>query len=289
MCWLNPSRFCDPVFTAAGFEMSASQQHALFSAIRLLLRPLVRILLRNGVAHGAFVELSKKVFVDVAFDEFPPEGKKQTLSRVSALTGLTRKDVARLHELQQTDDWSSQARYNRAVRVISGWMNDTRFLDAEGNPAQLPVSGEPHSFDGLVKQYSGDIPTRAMLSTLVEAGSVQEIEGKVRLVRHAYITGSDQAEKLNILGSDVFELVSTIDHNLTAEPEKLLFQRKVSYDNIDPAALAKLRKISARKAQTLLEQLDRQYASHELQDSGDGGKTISLGIYYYEQDSTEET
>ena len=269
--------------------MSANQQHALFSAIRLLLRPLVRILLRNGVAHGAFAELTKKVFVDVAFDEFPPEGRKQTLSRVSALTGLTRKDVARLHELQQTDDSSSQARYNRAVRVISGWMNDTRFLNAAGKPADLPVGGGLPSFDGLVKQYSGDIPTRAMLSMLVDAGSVQEIDGKVRLIRHAYVTGSDQAEKLVILGSDVFELISTIDHNLTADPAELLFQRKVSYDNIDPAALAKLRKMSARKAQALLEQLDRQYAGHELEGSSDQGKTISLGIYFYEQDSTEES
>jgi len=166
--------------------MSKNQQHALFSATRRLLRPLVRILLRNGVAHGAFAELTKKVFVDVAFDEFAPDGKKQTVSRVSAMTGLTRKEVARLHELQQTDDTSSQARYNRAVRVISGWMNDTRFHDSAGKPAELPVSGQPHSFDELVRQYSGDIPTRAMLSMLVESGSVEELDGKVRLIRFAY-------------------------------------------------------------------------------------------------------
>jgi len=272
-----------------GFEMSKNQQHALFSATRRLLRPLVRILLRNGVAHGAFAELTKKVFVDVAFDEFAPDGKKQTVSRVSAMTGLTRKEVARLHELQQTDDTSSQARYNRAVRVISGWMNDTRFHDSAGKPAELPVSGQPHSFDELVRQYSGDIPTRAMLSMLVESGSVEELDGKVRLIRFAYVTGKDQAEKLDILGSDVFELISTIDHNLTAAPEKLLFQRKVSYDNVDPAALTRLRKLSARKAQTLLEQLDRQYASSELEPGDDSGKTISLGIYYYVENSSEES
>ena len=272
-----------------GFEMSKNQQHALFSATRRLLRPLVRILLRNGVAHGAFAELTKKVFVDVAFDEFAPEGKKQTVSRVSAMTGLTRKEVARLHELQQTDDTSSQARYNRAVRVISGWMNDKRFHDSAGKPAELPVGGKPHSFDELVRQYSGDIPPRAMLSMLVDSGSVQEIDGKVRLIRLAYVTGKDQAEKLDILGSDVFELISTIDHNLTAAPERLLFQRKVSYDNVDPAALTKLRKLSARKAQTLLEQLDRQYAANELEHGSDSGKTISLGIYYYEKNSSEES
>jgi len=269
--------------------MSEKQQHALFSAIRLLLRPLVRILLRNGVAHGAFAELTKKVFVDVAFDEFTLDGKKQTVSRVSALTGLTRKDVKRLHELQQTDDSSSQARFNRAVRVISGWRNDKRYLDGAGNPAHLPIKGGRHSFDELVKQYSGDIPTKAMLSMLVEAGSVKEVNGNVRLIRHAYVAGSDQIEKLDILGSDVFELISTIDHNMTANSGDLLFQRKVSYDNIGLDSLARLKKISAKKAQTLLEQLDKQYADHELGNSRDQGKTISLGIYYYEHDSSEES
>ena len=269
--------------------MSKKQQQVLFAAIRLLLRPLVRILIRNGVAHGAFAELTKKVFVDVAFDEFSPEGKKQTVSRVSALTGLTRKDVKRLHELQQTDDSSSQARYNRAVRVISGWRNDNRYLDRAGKPADLPMSGTGGSFDGLIKQYSGDIPTKAMLSMLVEAGSVKEVSGNVRLIRHAYVSGGDPTEKLKILGSDVFELISTIDHNMTADTGDLLFQRKVSYDNIDPDAMPRLRKMSAKKAQTLLEQLDKSYADNELENSSDPGKTISLGIYYYEHDSSEES
>jgi hypothetical protein len=46
--------------------------------------------------------------------------------------------------------------------------------------------------------------------------------------------------------------------------------------------------VSFRKAQTLLEQLDRQYAGNELDEDGEGGKTISLGIYFYEKDSPEE-
>ncbi len=267
--------------------MSTNQQDALFAAIRLLLRPLVRILIRNGVAHGAFTELTKKVFVDVAFEEFSPDGKKQTVSRVSAQTGLTRKEVKRLHELQQTDDSSSQARYNRAVRVISGWTNDARFLDGLGKPADLPVSGEGISFETLVRQYSGDIPTRAMLSMLVESGSVQQLNGNVRLIRYAYVAGSDPVDKLEILGNDVFELISTIDHNITADTGDLHFQRKVSYDNIAPDSLDKLKKLSARKAQMLLEQLNRQYAEHELENSSGEGKTISLGIYYYERDSSE--
>jgi len=101
-----------------------SQQPEIFSAVRRLLRPLVRILLRNGVAYGALAELIRKVYVDVAYEEFSPAGKKQTVSRVSGLTGLTRKEVKRLAEMEETDSVSGQERYNRAVRVIGGWMKD---------------------------------------------------------------------------------------------------------------------------------------------------------------------
>ena len=47
-----------------------SQQQALFAAILKLLRPLVRILLRNGVPYGAFADIAKRVYVDVAAQEF---------------------------------------------------------------------------------------------------------------------------------------------------------------------------------------------------------------------------
>ena len=269
--------------------MSKKLEKTLTAAILRLLYPLVRILLRNGVAYGTLAELVRKVYVDVAYDEFAPEGKKQTVSRVSALTGLTRKEVKRLLDSEAAEEGSTQARYNRAVRVIGGWMHDRRFLDARGKPADLQVVGERKSFALLVKDYSGDIPTRAMLSMLEEAGSIKVVKDRVRLVRHAFVPGSDAVDKIRILGTDVCELITTIDHNLVAEPEDLLFQRKVAYDNIDPDALPKLRKMTFSKAQALLEQLDKQYSGNELESgSKTGGNYISLGIYYYEDDSSEE-
>ena len=268
--------------------MSKQQQKILFVAVRKLMRPLVRILLRNGVAYGALADAIRKCYVDVAFEDFAPEGKKQTVSRVSALTGLTRKEVKRLHELDGEDYEASQERYNRAVRVISGWMNDRRFLDVKGKPAVLSLEKGNKSFALLVRDYSGDIPVRAMLAMLEEAGSVSNTKDRVRLVRHAYVPAGDDQEKIRILGTDVSELIATIDHNLTAAPEQLLFQRKVAYEAINPDSLVKLKKLSFARAQSLLERLDREYAKHEQTEDAGEGVSISLGIYYNEQKSPEE-
>jgi hypothetical protein len=268
--------------------MNRKLHGTLNAAVRKLLFPLVRILLRNGVAYGTLASLVRQVYVDVAYAEFAPRGRKQTVSRVSALTGLTRKEVKRLLEEGTQAEDSGQARYSRAVRVISGWLNDGRFLGDSGKPAALPIDGEHNSFALLVKEYSGDIPTRAMLSMLEEGGTVSVYRDQVRLVRHAYVPAGDSIEKIRILGSDVHELISTIDHNLTTDADDLWYQRKVSYDNIDPAKVGKLRKMSFSKAQALLEQLDKRYSSHDAGDDvADGAKYISLGIYYYEQDSED--
>ena len=269
--------------------MSQRLQNTLNASVRQLLHPLVRILLRNGVAYGTLAGLVRQVYVDVAFREFAPQGKKQTVSRVSALTGLTRKDVKHLLEEDTHAVSDGQARYSRAVRVISGWLHDNRFLNEAGKPAILSIEGAQQSFALLVKEYSGDIPTKAMLSMLEEGGTVSVSDNRVRLVRHAYVPGGDAIEKIKILGGDVFELISTIDHNITADPADLWYQRKVSYDNIDPHAAGKLRKLSFKKAQALLEHLNKKFSEHDAGEvATDGGKYISLGIYYYEQDSGEK-
>ena len=271
--------------------MAEPIQKTLTRAIHALLRPLVRILLRNGIAYGSFAELAKKTYVEVAFEDFAPEGKKQTVSRVSALTGLTRKEAKRLHEMGQDEPDLGQQRYNRAIRVISGWLNDAEFHDPTGQPLALPVDGQRGSFAALVKKYSGDMTTQSMLAVLSAASSVAREDDRVHLVRHAYVPGKDPADKLHILGTDTAQLIATIDHNLVSGPDDLRFQRKVSNHRVHPDAVSEFRALSTRKAQALLEEFDAWLAKHETaggEQDDDQGCYVSLGIYYYENPTNEE-
>lgn len=268
--------------------MAEDIQQTLSLAVLAILKPLVRILLRNGVAYGSFAELAKKIYVDVAFDAFPPAGKQQSVSHVSALTGLTRKEAKRLHELAHPDQRGSAQRYNRAVRVISGWVNDTEFRDSGGNPKTLPVDRTSGSFAALVKKYSGDVPTQSMLAVLSAAGSVEKTGDSVRLVQHAYVPGNDPADKLNILGTDTAELIATIDHNLVSDPTHLRYQRKLSNHSVRADALPEFQSLAAGKAQALLEELDAWLSAHETGDRAEPGRYASLGVYYYESPADKD-
>jgi hypothetical protein len=262
--------------------------HAISAAVATLLRPLVRILLRNGIAYGAFADIAKRVYVEVATDEFGIPGRKQSKSRVSILTGLSRKEVLRVKRLPAPDDMGAAQRYNRAARVISGWVRTPDFMDASGDPVDLPFEGGNVSFSELVRSHSGDAPARAVLDELFRVGAVDRTsEGKIRLLERSYIPKKGEIEKIGILGTDASDLISTIDHNIRLE-DAPFYQRKVCYDNLSSEAIPELKKMAGKKAQMLLEQLDRWMSEHDRDlhpdAGGTGRKRAGIGIYYFEED-----
>jgi hypothetical protein len=259
----------------------------LDAAILRLLRPLARLLLRHAVPFSAFQELAKRAYVAAALADFTIPGKKPSVSRASILTGLTRKDVQRLVSEPDPTVGVSSERYNRAARVLTGWVRDPDFHDSAGLPRGLDADGEL-SFAALVKRYSGDMPARAMLDELLRVGAVQRLEdGRIEPLARGYVPQHSAADKLAILGADVSDLIDTIDHNMlhgTIDPR---FQRKVMYHHVPVEALPAFRKLSAAQAQALLEKLDiwlaEQCAELAPNDAKAPSARAGLGVYYFEE------
>lgn len=273
--------------------METRLQHALVAAIFRLLRPLVRLLLRHGIPFGVMADVVKQVYVDVAFQEFRLPGRKQTTSRVAILTGLSRKEVARLRRLDRWDDHEAVQQYHRAARVLSAWVRDPEFHDASGQPAPLPVEGDRTSLAVLVRRYSGDMPVRAILDELLRVRAVEPLEdGRVRLLARSYVPAAGEVEKLGILGTDVADLIATLDWNLRCPPAEAYFQRKVHYDNLPAEVMPELHALTRERAQALIEQLDHWMAARDRDVNptvqGTGRKRAMLGIYYFEEDFRED-
>jgi|SRR5690242_11343944 Family of unknown function (DUF6502) len=260
----------------------------IIAAVTVLLRPLVRILLRHGIPCDVLSAVARQVYVRVAAEEFVLPGKKQTTSRVSILTGLTRKEVRRIMTTADVKDQEATDRYNRAARVIAGWVRDKEFHDKVGDPLVLPVEGKHASFGALVRCYSGDMPVRAMLDELLRVGAVRKTkDGHIRLQARFYVPGKSEADKLHILGTDTADLIATIAHNLNAQTVPR-FQRKVMYDNVPVEAVREFQRLSANRAQAFLEDIDR-WLSRRDRDvnpavNGTGRKRVGIGLYYFEDD-----
>ena len=268
--------------------MDSAITDTLNNAILKLLRPLVQILLRHGISYQVFADLVRWVYVNVAFKEFGIPRRKQTKSRVSIITGLSRKEVQRLRDLDIPIDEDTTARYNRATRVMGGWIRDPLFLGGDNNPLDLPLEGA-FSFSVLVKKYSGDMPVRAVLDELLNVGAVMlKADGTIKLMTRAYLPTADKKAKLDILGADVADLLATISHNLGPNNISPFYQRKVSYDNIPDEVLEQFKRLSSEESQTLLEKMNKWLAIRDRDVNpvvqGSGRKRVGLGIYYFEED-----
>lgn len=259
-------------------------------AAATILKPLVKLLLRYGVSYTAFSELSKQIFYEVAKKEFAIPGRKQTASRISTLTGLSRKECARLETLPPKEERLDSSGINRAARVISGWVRDIDFNDAQGNPADLSFDNTKNSFSELVKRYSGDITARTIADELVRIGAITLTSSSLmHLNTRAYVANANDVEKLTILGMDVSKLISTIDHNL-ANPDSPWLQRKVAYNYIPSQRLPEVSSELQRIAQSSLEAMDKLLAKNTIKKKtakkNETYARAGIGIYYFEDIQT---
>jgi len=267
----------------------------LHQALFRILRPLARLLLRNGIPFGEFSELVKRAYVEAALEDFTDGRRKPTDSRAAVMTGLTRKEVKKQREALVGEPTGAHDRLhaNRASRVVSGWVHDVDFQGSDGEPAMLAFDG-PLSFSELVKRYSGDMPPRAVLDELLRVSvvSVDGESGRLILQQRAYVPAGDSEEMLQIFGEDVSDLIATIDHNLvrTELGQPALFQRTLTYNNIPPETMDRWRQYAAEQSQAMLEQLDKWLGPHDRDISGqesgcesEGPVRTGVSVFFFEE------
>lgn len=275
---------------------SADKLHVtLRAAVHKVLRPLVRLLMRNGVSCASFEEQVRRVYVSVAMSDFALDSRKPSVSRAATLTGLSRKEVSRLLSPLSDDDIAAAyvGSHNRAASVVSGWVRDTDFQDGTTQPRPLSMEDTGAGFPALVKRYGGDVPPRAVLDELIRVGAAELLpDGRARLTARSYLPARDDAAKIDILGTDVSYLLETIYHNLEHTGPEARYQRKVLYDAVPKEHVEGFKRLAAEQCQQLLESFDRQLAevdrSANPKVSGTGRHAVGVGMFYFEEDLSDE-
>ena len=273
---------------------------ALELAARTILKPFIKMMLKNGVDVGEFSSLAKMVYVEVAQDpDFAlrndnGEIKRITTSRIALLTGINRKEVRRLQDegLRRPD----HSHTNRAVRVISGWTNDKRFCNRQGRPNVLPYNSSDNdvSFETLVRDYSGDMTSRVILDELITVGAAKiDSDGNVTLINRTYVPSVSDEEMLRIGSNAIRDLTQTVAANLErkeSEPSKL--QLSVHYSNVTEAGKTLFKSMLKKDATDFLSQQNKILSSLDTKKNpeveGDGNHRVGVGIYYIESLSDKQ-
>ena len=245
-------------------------KYRLLEAYRRIYRPLVRILLRNGVSFSDFCDASREVFIEECVKDSWRRDGDCSVARVAVMTGLPRRSIEQIVSTWTEEGADSdRTRVARVTRLLTGWSTDPRYVGPYGYPLDVPFqpasAARSQSFVELVKRYSGNVSPELMLEELLHVNAVRRTEsGLLRLENRAYIPEALTDDSLNRLSSVVSNVVQTLDHNMQMENEEEgLFERTVTADHgLSARHVPRLDAFLRERGPEFLEALDAWMSAH---------------------------
>jgi hypothetical protein len=259
------------------------------------MRPLARILLRNGVSYGEFAELLKSIFVDAAKDTLQMPTSKDSVARIAITTGLSRFEVGRVLEQTEADFEALASRFDRVGRLLTGWHQDADFIGPYGIPYEVVVNAPPgrRSFSELVRRYTADVPAEEMLAELKRIGAVVELgNGCYRVLARSYIPSPEDPAKFHAMSVAFTDLAKTMDQNLRPEGSHKLFERRVwTSKGIAPESAVEFDAFVKERGQQFLELLDDWLTTKEafaIRAKIERRVPLGVGMYMFVRSPDEQ-
>ncbi|QRM32068.1 DUF6502 family protein [Microvirga sp. VF16] len=268
----------------SGDALRSLEPAKLHAPLARLLRPLVRLLIRSGITFPMLAELLRELYVNVAEYDFALQGKEQTDSRVSLLTGIHRKEVRRLRGAGAPVN-TVPATVSQTSRILARWLADPEFTDSNGRPLPLPRIAEPPqpSFERLVASVTRDVRPRAVLDEWLDRKLiVLDAEDRAVLVEAAYVPRGGDDQQLYYLGRNLHDHIAAAVANVEASSPQFL-ERAVHYDGLTKELAEQLQQRSREVAMEALQQLNRE--AHAASDKAPPGQwRWNFGVYVYSEE-----
>lgn len=269
-----------------------AKSDALDSLVNILL-PIARVLIQRDLGAGPLVLAAKAAYLRAAIEAVAPRGARPNVSRLSVVTGMTRKEVSLL--LRSTASEAGlvtpkAALEQRTLRVVRGWTTDPLFRTRRGRPADLSLRGDGPDFETLVRAYGGDVTTASVLKELERTNAVtRNRQGKLRLRNLKSRLGARPSTHLSEFANLLNDFVATTSQVIQPNPAPLYFGFRDSL--IDTAGQAALfQRTFARRAAVLLASVEQWQARqrdgvHKVSPRRRQSATrVGLGVYLVQND-----
>lgn len=195
--------------------------------LKALLCPIARIALRHGWKIQELLEALKESLIHVAQEELANKNAEVSISRLSIMTGLQRRDVSRIIELRP----HSSEKTSTLVKIIGLWQQDPRF-SLKGKPLPLDIEGKESGFNKLVNSVSKDLNPYAALFELERVGLICRDVNSAFLKSEVFEYRKNTDEGLILAAEDLNDLLLAVEDNLYGCKEIPNLHIKTYYDNI---------------------------------------------------------
>lgn len=229
------------------------EQPALLEAVRALLVPLAQLAVARGLSYAAVDELLRAAFVAAAHAAHPGLPEHRRVSRISAATGINRREVTRLTAAQQR---ATPRVRSYPSELFAHWVTDPLYRDAPGRPKRLPRLGAAPSFETLAQAVTRDMHPRALLEEMLRLGYAQldAADDTVALVIESVVPRGDRARMDNFLGENVGDHLSAAVANVLGGGREH-FEQALFADGLSEHSLQTLRPLVAAHWRALTEEL----------------------------------
>jgi len=265
---------------------SQEMQGALIKAVRLLLHPLIKLLIHHHVTFPQLRELLKDIYIEAAGEIIESDGQEINNSRIYILTGVHRKDIKRLREID-IDQSSANTNLSLGGALIARWTALPEYLTEEGLPRRLKKTGSEQEpgFEQLVTSVSKDIRPRAVLDEWIRQKIVSLQDDLVVLNESAFVPAHNFEQLCYYLGHNLHDHIATTTNNLLHHGEPLL-ERSVYYAKLTQESVEKLHQAANSQAMKMLTEINKKAMSLHNKDksSKQASYRFRLGCYWHQQE-----
>ena len=275
----------NPSETAAG--VPPGEHPALLDAVRQLLRPLARLAVARGLTHATVDEMLRAAFVEEAFAAYPQLLEHRRVSRISAATGINRREVTRLVEAREREAAPARSYPSEA---FARWTTHSEYLDKDGQPRALPRLGAAPSFEALAHSVTRDMHPRSLLEELLRLGLAEHdaATDTVALERAAFVPQGDEARMVGFMGANLGDhFNAAVDNVLAVGAEH--FEQALYADGLSDASLAQLRRLVTQHWQAITQDLVPRIEQMIADDDAAGigstagpGNRTRVGLFSYQ-------
>ncbi len=276
--------------------MPQSVKENLVVAFRYLLKPLVRVAVKNAVNFPEFSQALKQAFVDVAAKQIRASGKEPSEEGISLITNVRTSEVREILHADVGSAFSSSPQQpNPLPTVLGGWHTDLRFTGPYGVLRDLEFSlGKDPSdtsatFTDLASTYCPGVSPQVLLDELIRTGCVQSVgNGFYRAVKRSYIPDPLSAASILLFSRVVHNICETLEVNLRAESvggNGLIERTVYTVHGIKKTDLKEFDKFIRGRGQIFADDIDNWLSDRDEEGRKDG---IQMGVGFYHYIVNEE-
>jgi hypothetical protein len=278
----------------SGLGLSRDARKQLLFAVRRVLRPIVRLLIRVGVNYDEFVDVARGAYVESAIRD-PSNSAPPTRDRVAFATGISRQQVDYYIDNERAMPAAAPTLARVVTQVIHRWHTDPNYLGPYGIPLELEFDiSQGRCFKNLVSQVDPMASSGQVLEELLRAGSVTHSGEKYyrAVARWFIISEALTPHRVEYFGDALTHLALTLEHNFNlSDAENKRLERFVFADRGLPRELLPSFEAHARdRTNRFLLDVDEWLAHSGGDDLSETGPRVEAGVnvFLYVDPPTEE-